>query len=592
MTGKLTALELVLTFLTMLGPATKESLAAVCVLFEALLSYDYETGKFEKCAANKVTGVMGHLIEMAVLYGVQCNAKQLEKLGGRRAILRLILGPVIEELELNDLDRMRDEAVEAMMVLTFKPLDEVQNMLAAWAEQAVKDGRYQSRVYAWAGIPMEMANETGNTESSVDLKGPAVEEEVVVAVSEFCTPGLEIVFTLLEMFGPVTEKSIGATGVLFNAVLGYSEATRKFNKATLEMVPGMSEQLCSLAGLYGIRCEPWMLHTSLPAVLEDTRSEAESVLSMIKCWSLEEIQTAVSAWAYEARRDGRYQTRVSHWTGKPVEYFDTHVTRNDGLQAMPLAETQPGHGAGDAASGSLKEAPVYLEIATSNTVVGLVTAQALLAMDILPKQGATITTLFPTPVDVCLGRPATCSMPFFYSTGFPSLDKTTTTGFVCDKGRLDDAKELMSAEDEKDYHRMIGFQFPTRSSYVPGLDASSQSTPTANSGSPVLDQCAIARCSAEMAGWKKELQYATKQARVKEQKAMFEPHAAAWEDEQLSGWLTAIERGGQGQDQLGMSVDIVKGKEIGKERFEDDKASNSDNGMNILKVVGRLFGFA
>jgi hypothetical protein len=42
---------------------------------------DYETGKFEKCAANKVTGVMGHLIEMAVLYGVQCNAKQLEKLG-------------------------------------------------------------------------------------------------------------------------------------------------------------------------------------------------------------------------------------------------------------------------------------------------------------------------------------------------------------------------------------------------------------------------------------------------------------------------------------------------------------------------------
>ncbi|CCO33238.1 hypothetical protein BN14_07312 [Rhizoctonia solani AG-1 IB] len=128
MTGKLTALELVLTFLTMLGPATKESLAAVCVLFEALLSYDYETGKFEKCAANKVTGVMGHLIEMAVLYGVQCNAKQLEKLG------------------LNDLDRMRDEAVEAMMVLTFKPLDEVQNMLAAWAEQAVKDGRYQSRV--------------------------------------------------------------------------------------------------------------------------------------------------------------------------------------------------------------------------------------------------------------------------------------------------------------------------------------------------------------------------------------------------------------------------------------------------------------
>jgi hypothetical protein len=39
MNGKLTALELVLTFLTMLGPATKESLAAVCVLFEALLSY-------------------------------------------------------------------------------------------------------------------------------------------------------------------------------------------------------------------------------------------------------------------------------------------------------------------------------------------------------------------------------------------------------------------------------------------------------------------------------------------------------------------------------------------------------------------------
>jgi hypothetical protein len=181
--------------------------------------------------------------------------------------------------KLNDLDRMRDEAVEAMMVLTFKPLDEVQNMLAAWAEQAVKDGRYQSRVYAWAGIPMEMANETGNTESSVDLKGPAVEEEVVVAVSKPCTPGLEIVFTLMEMFGPVTEKSIGATSVLFNAVLGYvsrvmldnyhtdrirqSEATRKFNKATLEMVPGMSEQLCSLARLYGIRCEPWMLHTSL-----------------------------------------------------------------------------------------------------------------------------------------------------------------------------------------------------------------------------------------------------------------------------------------------------------------------------------------
>ncbi|CAE6508054.1 unnamed protein product, partial [Rhizoctonia solani] len=95
---KLTALELVLTFLTMFGPVTKESLAAVCVLFEAILGYDYEKGKFDKDAVKKVCGVADHLFAMAELYGAKCDAKQLETPGGRRAILRVILGPVLEGL--------------------------------------------------------------------------------------------------------------------------------------------------------------------------------------------------------------------------------------------------------------------------------------------------------------------------------------------------------------------------------------------------------------------------------------------------------------------------------------------------------------
>ncbi|CCO33237.1 hypothetical protein RSOLAG1IB_09854 [Rhizoctonia solani AG-1 IB] len=109
---------------------------------------------------------------------------------------------------------------------------------------------------------------------------------------------------------------------------------------------------------------------------------------------------------------------------------------------------------------------------------------------------------------------------------------------------------------------MIGFQFPTYSPLAPELDASSK-----------------------MAGWRKELQDGTKQVRFEEQKAMFEPHAAAWEDEQLSNWLSALERDLQDQDQPAMRLDTIEDKAIGRERLRDGKATN---GMNILKVVGWL----
>ncbi|CAE6444460.1 unnamed protein product [Rhizoctonia solani] len=556
----------------------------------------------------------------AKLYGVQCEAKRLENAGARRAILRVILGPVIEGLELEDLDRMRNEAVEAMMVLMFKPLDEVQDMLAAWAKQAVKDGRYQARVYAWTGIPMEMemANEIDETESTVHIEGPIVDEAVISSVTERCTPGLEIVLTFLTMLGPVTEKSVGATGVLFDAVLGYSEATRKFDKATVEMVPGVSEQLCSLARLYGIRCEPRMLHTPpgarailremigpiieehSPAVLEDIRDEAGEIIRMITCRPLEEVETIISTWAAAAaKQDGRYQTRVFAWTGRRVDDFSRHATGTDQLQATAMERIQLRRGVGDdsktgnhkngddAASDGSAEAPMYLEIATCNTVVELVTVQALFAMDILPKREATFTTMFPTPLDVCLGRVSVLPAPFSDYIGGYVVDEISTAGSAYDEDEMENAKELMDASDEEDYHRIVGFQFPACPSPVPELDPSNESTPTTNVGSPSTTWSPM-----EMTACKAELHSSTeKEAKSETQKAMFEPHAAAWEDEQLSNWLIALKADGRDEEPPGMGTCIANDQGAGMESLKDTKTVNSDIGMCLLKAVGRFFGF-
>ncbi|CAE7082755.1 unnamed protein product [Rhizoctonia solani] len=329
MDNKMTALELVLTLLTMFGSVTRESLTAVCVLFEAVLSYDYATGKFDKGAVKKVSEVADHLLAMAELYGVKCEPRQLETPGGRRAILRVILGPVLKALTLESLELIRNDAVEAMMVLTFKPCDEVQDMVDVWAEQAIADGRYQSRVYSWTG---QLMDEIAETTVSANVNKPIADEQAIAAVGRQCALALEIMFTFLTMFGPVTEESVEAAAVLFGAVLGYSEATGKFDKETVKKVPMVAEQLCGFARLYGIKCEPRTLNTPLgarailreivgpiieghsPEELKRISDDAMEVDAAVTRAPLDLVNTLATTWAKAARQDGRYQTRASAWT--------------------------------------------------------------------------------------------------------------------------------------------------------------------------------------------------------------------------------------------------------------------------------------
>ncbi|KDN46069.1 hypothetical protein RSAG8_04576, partial [Rhizoctonia solani AG-8 WAC10335] len=382
MDNKITALELVLTFLTMFGPVTKESLAAVCVLFEAVLSY-------------KVCGVADHLLAMAELYGVKCEPRQLETPGGRRAILRVIVGPILEGLTLESLERIRNDAVEAMMVLTFKPLDEVQDMADVWAQQAIRDGRYQSRVHAWTGQSMDALDEAVEATASVDLSMPTPNESAIAAVGGPCTPALEIMFTFLTMFGPVTKESVEATRVLFGAVLGYSEATGKFDKETVKQVSTVAERLCWFARLYGVRCEPRMLDTPpgarailreivgpiieghSPEELKQICDDAMVVDTVMTRTPLDEVKLLATAWAKAAKQEGRYQTRASAWTGKPVEAFNDDSFKSDQICSTALAGVHLGPGSGvtdectnfegGSSEGSVESA-TYLEIATSATV--------------------------------------------------------------------------------------------------------------------------------------------------------------------------------------------------------------------------------
>ncbi|QRW20882.1 hypothetical protein RhiXN_05871 [Rhizoctonia solani] len=560
MSGKLTALELVLTFLTMFGPVTKESLAAVYVLFEAVLAYDYAKGKFDKDTVKKVCGVADHLIAMVELYGMECDMKQLATPGGRRAILRVILGPVVEELGLEGLEQIREDA----------PLDEVQDMLAVWSKQAIKDGRYQTRVYAWTGLPIELPSEEDDASIST------ADEAIIATVTKPCPLGLEIIFTFLTMFGPVTEESIAATGVLFDAILGYSEATGKFDKATVKMVPGVSKELCALARLYGIRCEPRILDTPpgarailreilgsiieehSPADLEEVRKDADETIANIMCGSLERVDMIVTAWAAAAREDGRYQARVFAWTGKPIDgYQQCHGT---GLPIVTMDEAELAYGA--IASDKAEE------FNNNDSNVELVTVQALFAMDILPKQEASFTTMFPTPLDVCLGRSPMRSTDLF---GAPS-------SYV--SGRTRSTMRRLSPT--------CRFQFPDLASPVPTLDGSIGSTPNTDIGSPTFELWMATWHSTEMSSWKTVLQdMGEKEAREKERSAMFEPHADAWESEQLSSWSAALQGNTVTEDLPEACTDVLD-DESGMAPAKND----SNSGTQLLRTIGRLLGFA
>ncbi|CAE6475415.1 unnamed protein product [Rhizoctonia solani] len=612
MGGNLTALELVLTFLTMFGPATKESLAAVCVLFEAVVRYDYEKSKFDKDTA-KVCRANNHLIAMAELYGVQCDLKQLATPGGRRAILRVILGPVIEGLSLDDLEQIRNNAVEAMVLLTFKPLDEVQDIVTKWANQAIKDRRYQMRVCAWTGLPMEPADGHSEAESSVDVEGSAEDEIIITALTQTCTLGLEIAFIFLTMLGPVTKESVEATGVLFSAILGYSKATGKFDKATVKMVPGVSAQLCLLARLYGLRCEPRILDTPpgprailreiigpvieehSPAELEQVRKEADEVAAIIMCGPLERVVTIAAAWAAAAKEDARYQARVAAWTGKPVDGLQrNHAVKVDQRHITTMDNTKLGHNVAydskadeckaddDGASENSSDTPLYLEIATCNTVVQLMTVQALFSMDILPKQEASFTTMFPTPLEVCLGHSSVQPATFLDDFSHTVEETSSNIGAVYDSDEVDDTKELMDASDEEHYHRMVGFQFPTYVPSVPTLDTSNGSTPTTDLGSPIFEQWMTTWHSLEMSAWKAVLQSAAeKESQDEKRKAVFEPYADAWEDAQLSCWSAAL----KGNDRTEPLPRICVDTKDGEARMDPvGNDEGTDGGKDIISI--------
>ncbi|KEP46287.1 hypothetical protein V565_207430 [Rhizoctonia solani 123E] len=615
MDNQMTALELVLTFLTMFGPVTKESLAAVCVLFEAVLGYDYTKGKFDKDAVKKVSGVADHLLAMAELYGVNCDPRQLETPGGRRAILRVIIGPIIQGLTLESLERIRNDAVEAMMVLTFKSIDEVQDMVDVWEEQAIEDGRYQSRVYSWTGQSMEVTGEAIDTDPSTHLGMPTANESAIAAAGGQCILALEIMFTFLTMFGPITEESVEATRVLFGAVIGYSEATGKFDKETVKKVRTVAEQLCAFARLYGVRCEPKMLDTPpgarailreivgpiieghSPDELKQISNDATEVEAVLTFAPLDEVRLLASVWANAARQEGRYQMRASTWTGKPLDIFNEDGSKSDQIGSATMSG--PDSGIIDECSsfeGGLSEnsleSSTYLEIATSTTIIQLVTVQALFSMDLLPRQEVPFTTLFPSPLDVCLGRACARNSALFSGNHADFVEaKSGDVERVSDTDEMDDAKELMDASDEENYHRLVGFQFPALPP-TPALDTSRGSTPT-TPASPTFKQWMKTWHDEEMSTWKAVLHGATeKESNAEEREAKFGLYAETWEDEQLSGWFVALKDDGGNKHLPRIRVDATNDKELGLETLEDYRAAHEDNGTSLLMTTGRVLGFA
>ncbi|CAE6508048.1 unnamed protein product, partial [Rhizoctonia solani] len=344
---------------------------------------------------------------------------------------------------------------------------------------------------------MESSNETDEAGNSTDVQAPAANDMGIATVAESYSLALETVFTLLTMFGPVTKESVAATGVLFEAVLGYSEATGKFDKETAKKVPAVSEQLCSLARLYGIRCEPRMLDTPpgarailrelvgpiieghSPAELEAMRQDSAAAIMVTTCTPLKHVETIVATWGVAAREDGRYQARASVWTGKPVDAFNHNHNPTETDQPRPT--TTDGTDFGCDVNNEVNEcnfedreledsvdAPLDLEIATCTTVIKLVTVQALFAMDVLPKQEVTFTTMFPTPLDVCFGRPFAWTSTVLDGPGADVLEVASShPGDIHDFDETVDTKELMDEEDEEDYHRLVGFQFPALSPPTP-----------------------------------------------------------------------------------------------------------------------------
>ncbi|CAE6404163.1 unnamed protein product [Rhizoctonia solani] len=611
MDNKMTALELVLTFLTMFGPVTKESLAAVCVLFEAVLGYDYVKGKFDKDAVKKVCGVADHLLAMVELYGVNCEPRQLETPGGRRAILRVIVGPMLQGLTPESLEQVRNDAVEAMMVLTFKSIDEVQDMVDVWAKQAIEDGRYQSRVYSWTGQSMEVPEEAVDAAPSVDIGMPTMNKPAIAAVGGKCTPALEIMFTFLTMFGPVAEESVEATRVLFGAVIGYSEATGKFDKETVKKVSTVAEQLCAFARLYGVRCEPKMLDTPpgarailreiigpiieghSPDELKQMSNNVTEVDAVLTFAPLEEVRLLASVWAKAARQEGRYQMRASTWTGKPVDTFDEDGFKSD--QSSSTAMAGPDSGITDecwsfegGSSEDALESSTYLEIATSTTIVQLVTVQALFSMDLLPSQEAPFTTFFPSPLDVCLGRTLASTATLFSGNhaDFVEADNDEVE-CVSVADEMDDAKELMDASVEENYHRLLGFQFPTLPP-TPALDTSRGSTPTTSPTSPTFEQWITTWHDEEMSTWKAVLHGATeKESKAEEQEVKFGSYAETWEDEQLSGWFVALKDDDGNKCLPRIRGDTANDGQRGLETLEDPRMTHENNGTSLLIATGR-----
>ncbi|CAE6488904.1 unnamed protein product [Rhizoctonia solani] len=334
---KLTALELVLTFLTMFGPVTKESLAAVCVLFEAVLGYNEKTGKFDRDAVKKAHGVAIQLCMLVENYGVICEPERLETIGGRRAILTIILGPILERLPPHDLEEMRNNAVEAMVLVTFKPLDEemrnnaveamvlvtfkpldeVQPVVNVWAREAMREGTYQTRVSTWTGQPAVVFDQVDTRDVIINTTTQAHASDNISIVINSNAFG--VVLTLLAMLGPVTKENVAATKVLFEAVLGFDEAKAKFDKETVRKVPTVADPLCRLSDWYGVVAEPRMLNTlpgarailrvivgpiiegHSPAELEDMRNDAGEVVAMLSRIKLEWLRGPANPWNASTR---------------------------------------------------------------------------------------------------------------------------------------------------------------------------------------------------------------------------------------------------------------------------------------------------
>ncbi|KAH7338372.1 hypothetical protein B0J17DRAFT_662267 [Rhizoctonia solani] len=599
---KLTALELVLTFLTMFGPVTKESLTAVCVLFEAVLGYNEKTGKFDKDAVKKARGVAYQLCILAENYGVMCEPERLETVGGRRAILSIILGPIVEHLASHDLEEMRNSAVEAMMIVTFKPLDEVQAMVNAWAQQAIREGTYQTRVSAWTGRSMEPFDQVDTNDAVLNSTTHTSDDISIVANSN----ALEVVLTLLAMLGPVTKESVAATKVLFEAVIGFDEAKAKFDKQTVSKVLTVAEPLCWLSSQYGVVAEPRMLHTlpgarailrvvvgpiiegHSPAELKDMRNDAGEAMAMLSRRPLDEIQELVAAWI---GLDSRHRARVAAWTGKDMGFFDQAGTARDSTTAKAIQNYESGP--------SRDLSPTNLDVATATNMTGLVTVQALFAIGLLPETRCSFKTLFPTPLDVCFGRKA-CIFKNDCVGGVEAIKSPTEYGSDSDNTEV--TNYLMGASDEEDCHRLDKFQFPTNALFSPALRSSTETTPEM---SPLLnmeeDNTFVNWMATwetkEMSGWKAVLQKTTKaEVELEKRKAMFGGYEEAWEIAQLSAWSAALKRdSAEDGCLLGLyaSDAALYGEVEGAcGETQESKLTDDDAGVGFIKLLSQFFGFA